>query len=112
MNERTSDEKIAEWKKWIYSRFFPHGNGNDLLGAGALSLLDLVEQERKRADLAETKLKDWEERFPCDGGCFEEPEETCSRDGRTPADLWRIITEERLEAAEMAHRFGVTRGPF
>lgn len=61
----------------------------------------------KRAEKAEAERDGWEQRFrelqtesrvlPCDGGCVNAPEEDCSRHGRTPAELWRIIDEVRAE---------------
>lgn len=43
-----------------------------------------------------TVVKDYDANFPCDGGCNvnDGPEETCSRHGRSPRDLW-----DRLDAA-------------
>jgi hypothetical protein len=70
-----------------------------------------IEWDRERADRLQedvermqkdverlTAERDWyKDRFPCDGGCVDEPEETCSRHGRSPADLWRIIGEVAAE---------------
>ena len=54
-----------------------------------------------------TAEREWfKDRFPCDGVCVDAPEEACSRHGRNPADLWRIIGEVAAErdalAAKMA----------
>ncbi len=47
-------------------------------------------------------LDDYEDRFPCDGACYENqgPTEDCSAHGRTPTDLWRII--DTLRGSEAA----------
>lgn len=54
-----------------------------------------------RAEAAEAEIArwphDWETRFPCDGFCSDAPEEDCSRHGRTPAELWRIVTEVQAQ---------------
>ena len=42
------------------------------------------------------------DRFPCDGVCVDAPEEACSRHGRNPADLWRIIGEVTAERDALA----------
>lgn len=53
--------------------------------------------------------KDYDTNFPCDGGCniHAGPEEECSRHGRSPRDLWGIISgliEERdAEKARADH---------
>lgn len=86
--------------------------------AEALGIIDYRGEQQQRAEderdnaLAEvarlTTEREWsEDRFPCDGGCVDAPEETCSRHGRSPADLWRIIGEvaaERDTAIERLER--------
>ena len=67
------------------------------------------ERDNALAEVARlTTEREWsEDRFPCDGGCVDAPEETCSRHGRSPADLWRIIGEvaaERDTAIERLER--------
>lgn len=56
-----------------------------------------------RLRTAENVVKDYDANFPCDGGCNvnDGPEETCSRHGRSPADLWNI-TEEQIKRANDA----------
>ncbi len=53
-------------------------------------------------------VKDYDTNFPCDGGCNinDGPEETCSRHGRSPRDLWNLLDEARaaLDAVEDAKR--------
>jgi hypothetical protein len=60
--------------------------------------------ERMQKDIERlTTEREWsEDRFPCDGGCVDAPEETCSRHGRSPADLWRIIGEVAAERDALA----------
>ena len=52
---------------------------------------------RKREEHLVNEVERWRERFPCDGLCSDAPEEDCSRHGRSPADLWRIISEIAAE---------------
>ena len=50
-----------------------------------------------------TAEREWfKDRFPCDGVCVDAPEEACSRHGRNPADLWRIIGEVAAERNALA----------
>lgn len=42
-------------------------------------------------------LQEWEQRYPCDAGCLEAPEEECSRHGRTPQQLWEMVDRLRSE---------------
>ena len=50
-----------------------------------------------------TAEREWfKDRFPCDGVCVDAPEEACSRHGRSPADLWRIIGEVAAERDALA----------
>ena len=50
-----------------------------------------------------TAEREWfNDRFPCDGVCVDAPEEACSRHGRNPADLWRIIGEVAAERNALA----------
>ena len=49
-----------------------------------------------------------ERRFPCDAGCFDAPEEECSRHGRTPAELWAIV--ESVQSQREAVRHWTERG--
>ena len=50
-----------------------------------------------------TAEREWfKDRFPCDGACVDAPEEACSRHGRNPADLWRIIREVAAERNALA----------
>ena len=50
-----------------------------------------------------TAEREWfKDRFPCDGACVDAPEEACSRHGRNPADLWRIIGEVAAERDALA----------
>ena len=50
-----------------------------------------------------TAEREWfKDRFPCDGVCVDAPEEACSRHGRNPADLWRIIWEVTAERDALA----------
>jgi hypothetical protein len=60
--------------------------------------------ERMQKDVERlTAEREWsEDRFPCDGACVDAPEETCSRHGRNPADLWRIIGEVAAERNALA----------
>ena len=60
--------------------------------------------ERMQKDIERlTTEREWsEDRFPCDGGCVDAPEETCSRHGRSPADLWRIIGQVTAERDALA----------
>ena len=60
--------------------------------------------ERMQKDIERlTTEREWsEDRFPCDGGCVDAPEETCSRHGRSPADLWRIIGQVTAERDTLA----------
>ena len=60
--------------------------------------------ERMQKDIERlTTEREWsEDRFPCDGGCVDAPEETCSRHGRSPADLWRIIGQVTVERDALA----------
>lgn len=59
-----------------------------------------------RAELAraEAKVAHYEERFPCDAGCHEYPEEDCSSHGRTPAELWALLLKDHAELTERAQR--------
>ena len=52
---------------------------------------------QKREEYLVNEVEWWKERFPCDGPCSDAPEEACSRHGRSPADLWRIIGEVTAE---------------
>ena len=65
----------------------------------------LVEQVER----AEAEVEWWKERFPCDGLCSDAPEEDCSRHGRSPADLWRIISEVAAERDALAQEAEVLR---
>jgi hypothetical protein len=56
---------------------------------------------RKRAFLADGALRALEARFPCDKGCYEAPEEDCSRHGRSPADLWKVIHEVQRQMSDL-----------
>jgi hypothetical protein len=60
--------------------------------------------ERMQKDIERlTTEREWsEDRFPCDGGCVDAPEEACSRHGRNPADLWRIIGQVTAERDALA----------
>ena len=60
--------------------------------------------ERMQKDIERlTTEREWsEDRFPCDGGCVDAPEETRSRHGRSPADLWRIIGQVTAERDALA----------
>lgn len=55
--------------------------------AHAVTVQQAVAVERQR-DEARAEVERWEADFPCDEGCRDYPEETCSRHGRRPADLW------------------------
>ena len=58
-----------------------------------------------------TTEREWfKDRFPCDGVCVDAPEEACSRHGRSPADLWRIIGEVAAERNALAGAV-MTRDP-
>ncbi len=75
-----------------------------------------IEWDRERADRLQedvermqkdverlTAEREWfKDRFPCDGACVDAPEEACSRHGRNPADLWRIIREVAAERDALA----------
>ena len=64
------------------------------------------EARARRAEAEVERLtveREWfKDRFPCDGGCVDGPEEACSRHGRTPEDLWRIIGEVAAERNALA----------
>ncbi|MBP5800757.1 hypothetical protein J2D78_01540 [Microbacterium maritypicum] len=73
-----------------------------------------VEGAKWQAEVTEKELrtlcnvvKDYDVNFPCDGGCNvnDGPEETCSRHGRSPADLWNLLEADRAALAvfEKAH---------
>jgi hypothetical protein len=63
------------------------GLGVQITGPAALAEVERLTAERE-----------WfKDRFPCDGVCVDAPEEACSRHGRNPADLWRIIGEVTAE---------------
>lgn len=79
----------------------------------------LARAEKAEAELAAAREAKWEieQQFrelqsesrilPCDAACTDAPEEDCSRHGREPADLWRIIVEvqaQRDEAREALAR--------
>ena len=55
-------------------------------------------------DITAAKLLQMEKDFPCDGGCVEAPEEDCTRHGRKPADLWKIINEMNEQIVSMQER--------
>lgn len=55
----------------------------------------VVERDGWRRQLQE--LQSESRILPCDGACTDYAEEDCSRHGREPADLWRIIDEIRAE---------------
>ena len=64
---------------------------------------------KARAEKAETEVKRWEDKYPCDGGCSygDGPQEECTRHGRDQQDLWRIIGENvegRLKAQAALER--------
>ena len=52
---------------------------------------------KREAERAFRELRSESRILPCDGACTDAPEEDCSRHGREPADLWRIIDEARAE---------------
>jgi len=56
----------------------------------AAEVLGALLTERDRSAWA---VRFMDENFPCDGGCNanDGPAEECSRDGRSPRDLWEII---------------------
>lgn len=77
----------------------------DLIANAPTDLADLIAEVER--------LRYLDEQFPCDGMCSpnEGPEETCSRHGRSPADLWernsRLVAENtrlRAVAEEIAER--------
>lgn len=49
-----------------------------------------TEKLERELRTARNVVKDYDTNFPCDGGCNtnDGPEETCSRHGRSPRDLW------------------------
>lgn len=73
------------------------------------------ERERKKPPLIElltlrSAVEQFDTGFPCDGGCSwnDGPEETCSRHGRKPSDLWNLLDEARAalsRAEETIARF-------
>ena len=68
------------------------GLGVQITGPAALAEVERLTAERE-----------WfKDRFPCDGMCVDAPEEACSRHGRNPADLWRIIGEVAAERNALA----------
>lgn len=54
---------------------------------------DALRSVSKHYESAIARAEALESRFPCDMGCVEAAEETCSRHGRTPDDIWRIVNE-------------------
>lgn len=62
-------------------------DGAFIAAANPIAVLDLLDA----LDYAEKHVP------PCDGGCnyVDGPEETCSRHGRPPAELWALLNEER-----------------
>lgn len=81
--------------------------------------------EIDRSNIAEARRDDWEGKYwdlraesrilPCDAGCVNYPEEDCSRHGREPSVLWRIIDEIRSERDQLREALGrveaLARGP-
>jgi hypothetical protein len=61
-----------------------------------------VERMQKDIERLTTEREWFKDRFPCDGVCVDAPEEACSRHGRNPADLWRIIGEVAAERNALA----------
>lgn len=51
----------------------------------------------EKAERAFRELQSESRILPCDGACTDAPEEDCSRHGREPADLWRIIGEVQAQ---------------
>lgn len=94
--KRTTDEELAE-----FAVVNPQAPKSAMINRIA-DLIVALKAERRARDVAEYKLGYYERRFPCDGGCVDEPEETCARDGRTPRDLWNLIDTERREKQELA----------
>jgi len=80
--------------------------GVQITGPAALAAVARLTAERdafrKREECLSNEVEWWKERFPCDGMCSDAPEEDCSRHGRSPADLWRIISEVAAERDALA----------
>lgn len=69
------------------------------------AMADALEASEARARASESALRDYDANFPCDGGCgYDGPEETCSRHGRSPADLWSIAEEQIKRANDAGAR--------
>lgn len=71
------------------------GNLDDTYRAFTESLVRRIDAQEKENSALKNELKDFNDDFPCDGGCHVEygPMEECSRHGRKPYDLWRFIGE-------------------
>lgn len=73
---------------------------------GARALFDRLAAalEASLAELGSLRnvAKDYDANFPCDGGCNynDGPEETCSRHGRAPKDLWERVEQGYRAQAE------------
>ena len=60
-------------------------------------------------DRLRAEVKRWEQDYPCDGGCVEYPEECCSRHGRKPDDIWRIVNDVGAERDDALAECAVLR---
>lgn len=60
-------------------------------------ITDALEAAEKELSTLRNVVKDYDTNFPCDGGCNtnDGPEETCSRHGRSPSDLWNLLDAAR-----------------
>lgn len=58
---------------------------------------------------ARAKVGLWEADFPCDEGCRDYPEETCSRHGRRPDDLWERVEFFARERDDWRRRYEALR---
>lgn len=59
-----------------------------------------LEAAERELRMLRNTVKDYDTNFPCDGGCNtnDGPEETCSRHGRSPRDLWDLLDRARSGA--------------
>ena len=92
-------EQVEGLERWKFEALEVMSGLRELGKALGLGLGVQITGPAALAEVARlTAEREWfKDRFPCDGVCVDAPEEACSRHGRNPADLWRIIGEVAAE---------------
>ena len=95
---KTMDEAVSEFVDFLLNVEDVEGVSPAVPVKHLAKILQTMLLSTTSAASLQAKLQQYEEQFPCDGGCMEGPEETCSAHGRPPKELWEMLEKANKKA--------------